>query len=70
MIGPKNIQYYRARAERLMPMRWVFYRALGASEGGEEYWTLLQGYQEGTVAAGELLSFIDRKIQMMRLEGN
>ncbi len=71
LISPKGIALYRERAEYIRPERWNYFSVLStASEGADQFQETLQGYMEGTRSGGDLLSLIDKKVQMMRLEGN
>ena len=38
--------------------------------GGSDYYSMMWGYAQRQVSPEELLSGIDKKVQMMRLEGN
>ena len=69
-ISPEAIRSYRERAAWLRPLKWDFYRMLSSAEGGDQYWDLLNGFARGEKSTAELLSFIDKKVQMMRMEGN
>jgi len=71
LISPKGIAMYRERAEYIHPERWNYFFVLStASEGADQFQETLQGYLEGTRSGGDLLSLIDKKVQMMRMEGN
>ena len=65
-ISRENIDWYRAHAEgvSLAPVNWLY-----ADDSGEA-WELMSQYSDGQIGIGELLKGIDRKAQMMRLEGN
>lgn len=70
MVSPEGIERYRERAKYIQIQRWNYLDTLYSGENGEQYWGLQQGFLDGTTSAGDLLSFIDKKVQMMRLEGN
>lgn len=70
IISPKALEKYRERVQYLSPVTWNYYNALNSAEGGEEFWNLQQGFQQGSTSSAELLAFMDKKLQMMRLEGN
>ena len=65
-ISRESIDWYRAHAEGvcLAPVNWLY-----ADEDGEAS-ELMSQYTDGRIGADELLKGIDRKAQMMRLEGN
>ena len=71
MISQDAIDAYAARLGWLRVLNYDFTNALVSNEnGGSDYWTMLWGYVQKQVSAEELLSGIDKKVQMMRLEGN
>ena len=70
LISPEAIEQYRSFAEHMKCQTWDFYSALNSGEDGEQYYQLMQSFTEGNASSAELLSYIDRKVQMMRLEGN
>ncbi len=70
MLSPRAIAQYRTRADAVKLMKWNYYQAISSTDGGNQIWELRSGYLDGSVSAPELLSFIDKKVQMMRLEGN
>ena len=45
-------------------------RQLYSGDESDAFYSLFDGYLQGQKSAEELLSYIDRKVQMMRLEGN
>lgn len=70
LISPDAIAHYRQRAEHLRPAGWDYFSLLLSAEGGDQFMERQTGFLEGSLPARELLSFMDKKIQMMRLEGN
>ena len=71
MLSPDAIASYEERAPRLKVLTYDFASALTSSEnGGGDYYSMVWGYAQQQVSAQELLSGIDKKVQMMRLEGN
>ena len=70
MISPEKIAWQHANAQYMAPVKWNFFSALNAVEEGSQFSDLQTGFTQGTVSARELLSYIDKKVQMMRLEGN
>ena len=64
--SPAMIKWYREHAEGVVtaPVNWLY-----TDESGEA-WGLMQQYLEGGISADEMLKGIDRKVQMMMLEGN
>jgi hypothetical protein len=65
-VGPKDLEWYRAHDEgiTIASSNWLY------SENGGEANELIMQYCEGQISAEELLIGIDRKVQMMLLEGN
>lgn len=70
MISPDDIELYHGRAAHLRPVRWSLMRQLYSGDESDAFYSLFDGYLQGQKSAEELLSYIDRKVQMMRLEGN
>ena len=71
MLSPEAITAYRDLAPYLRPKTWDFYSALSDSaEDYGQYNQLVDGFFEGISSSPELLAFIDRKVMMMRLEGD
>ena len=71
MISGKAIEAYAQRTPWLKVLTYDFANALMSTENsGSDYWTMMWNYAAGTVGPEELLSGIDKKVQMMRLEGN
>ena len=68
MISPKAIAAYQARAQYLSPVTYDFTNEI-SGEDDENFYDLIQRYYDGMIDAGELLAAIDKKVQMMRLEG-
>ena len=67
MVSPASITNYQARAEYLWPVTFCLDEAL-SGEGDETFWQLTGNLSAGDMTVDEVLSIIDRKIQMMRLE--
>lgn len=65
-VSQSSVDWYRANADgaRLTPVNWLY-----ADESGEASELIMQYYQ-GTISLDEMLKGIDRKVQMMMLEGN
>lgn len=70
MISPEAITSFQQRANLLQPLSYDFTSSLVSSDGGSNFYELWEGYINRQVSAQELLSAIDKKVQMMRLEGN
>jgi hypothetical protein len=62
----EQIVWYRANAEslRLQSVQWMY------SESGGEAYQLVWQYMEGEVDLDTMLSGLDKKLQMMMMEGN
>ena len=69
-ISPKVIANYRDRARWLKPETYSYWTMLRNGENGEAFQNLWDGYIAGQKSVQELLSFMDQKIRMMRMEGN
>ena len=70
LISPDNIAQYRERSRYMKPVTWDPFKAISASEGWDQIWEMRYSYGKGQTGAGELLSYMDKKVRMMRLEGN
>jgi len=72
MISPENIAGYQARIPYIRVQTFNLASAMRQSEGteGGDYYSLVDGYANGLVTAEELLTTIDRKVQVMLREGN
>lgn len=71
LISGDAIENYRAIVPFLKPLSYDFTTQLYSdAESAGSFYELLDGYTMGSVSAEELLTAIDRKVQMMRLEGN
>lgn len=70
LVSPEGIELYRKMAGYLKVQTWDFYSTLNSGGDGELFQQMMQSFCEGSASSGELLSYIDRKVQMMRLEGN
>lgn len=65
-VSQREIEWYRAHGDHLAIAKadWLY-----ADESGEA-WELIYQYNEGHIGMDEMLSGIDRKVQMMLMEGN
>ncbi len=65
-VAQKSIDWYRAHADgvTIAPVNWLY-----SDESGEASELIYQYYQ-GLIGVDEMLKGIDRKVQMMVLEGN
>lgn len=71
LISPQSIASYRARAEYLTPLTYDCTYATGNSDDSTDtVWGIVVQYFDGAITADEMLTGIDKKVQMMRLEGN
>ena len=69
IISPGSIESYKALSGSIRPGRYNFYSELN-NEDSDSVWESRDAYVEKNISAEELLSGIDKKVQMMRLEGN
>lgn len=70
MISAEAIAEYRKHADNLQP---VVYNCLSYSNDDDtssELWEIMNQYYDGLIDSRALLVEIDKKVQMMRLEGN
>ncbi len=70
MISPSDITAYRARAQYLSPITYDCTVVSSSAQDGDSVWSVISQYYEGTISVDEMLQTIDKKVQMMRLEGN
>ena len=65
-VSQRELDWYRGHDAHITVDRvnWLY-----ADDSGEA-WDLISRYYEGGISLEEMLSSIDRKVQMMRLEGN
>ena len=71
MVSPASIAAYQGRVQWVEALNYDFTSSLvGNDEGEGGYYDLSDNYSRGTLSAEELLSTIDKKVQMMRLEGD
>ena len=71
MISDEAISAYVERQAWLKVLSYDFASALVSNDnGGSDYYSMMWGYAQRQVSPEELLSGIDKKVQMMRLEGN
>ncbi len=65
-VSQKTLDWYRGHDDNLALERvnWLYTDDTG------EAWNLIMQYMDGAIGIDEMLSGIDRKAQMMRLEGN
>lgn len=71
LIGPDAIAAYRERAPYLTPITYdCTYATGGSDDSTDTVWGIVIQYFDGAISADEMLTSIDKKVQMMRLEGN
>ena len=70
MISPAAVESYRKRVDGIQVLSYDFTSSMVSSDGSVAYYELADAYAAGQSSAEELLSMIDKKVQMMRLEGN
>ena len=70
MISREAIEAYHGRTEFIRPLGFGFANSLYSAGENDNFHEVLNGYMRGNVSPEELLSGIDKKIQMMILEGN
>ena len=72
MISPASIDAYRSRQDWIRPLSYDFTANMvsDGQEGAGGFYDLVEAFARGEISADELLSQIDKKVQMMRLEGN
>ena len=72
MVSPAGIEEYRNHQAWIRVLSYDFVTELISKEQGGEtgYYELVDAYAQGQTTAEDLLTAIDRKVQMMRLEGN
>ena len=65
-VSPTELEWYRSHDDNIViaSVNWLY-----ADESGEA-WELMSQYRDGQISAAEMLASIDRKVQMMLLEGN
>ena len=68
-ISPEAIAAYRERAGLLRPVKWDV-QTLLLDSGDASIAEALDRFLQGRGSGGELLEALDRKVRMMRLEGN
>ena len=68
-ISPEAIAAYRERAGFLRPVKWDV-QTLLLDSGDASIVEALDRFLQGRGSGGELLEALDRKVRMMRLEGN
>ena len=66
-ISPQAIEWYRAHDDNLNVMG---FNVLYSGESYSELYTYINQYNEGEISAQEMLVQMDKKLQMMILEGN
>ena len=67
MFSPQAIASYKARAPFMKPVTYDFTNEI--TDEDENFYSLVQRFYEGDLTVSELLAAIDKKVQMMRLEG-
>ncbi len=70
MIGPTAIAAYQNRVDMLKLLSYDFAAGMVSEDGTSGYWEMVEAFSQGQITAENLLSGIDKKVQMMRLEGN
>ncbi|MBR2823345.1 MAG: hypothetical protein IKE24_06655 [Clostridia bacterium] len=70
MISPDAIANYRSRAPLIRMDSYDFWSMLYGGENGETFGTLWSGFLEGQKSVQDVLTYMDQKIRMMRMEGN
>ncbi len=73
MISPKSIEAYQNRVPYIQVLSYDLGSTMMSGNGNDYndgYYQLVDNFANGQVTAEELLTTIDRKIQMMLLEGN
>ena len=70
LISPDAIAAYQSRVDYLKAAKGSFLQILMTSDSVDQFMEMMNGFMEGTRSASDLLGWIDRKIQMMRQEGN
>ena len=70
LISPDAIAAYQSRVGFLKAAKGNFLQILMTSDSVDQFMEMMNGFMEGTRSASDLLGWIDRKIQMMRQEGN
>jgi multidrug efflux pump subunit AcrA (membrane-fusion protein) len=70
LISPDAIAAYQSRVGFLKAPKGIFLQILMTSDSVDQFMEMMNGFMEGTRSASDLLGWIDRKIQMMRQEGN
>lgn len=65
-VSPQEIEWYRAHDDnlRIGGFNWLY-----TEEGGEAE-DLMEQYQDGQISVADMLKSIDKKVQMMLMEGN
>ncbi len=65
-VGPRDLEWYRSHDEdiTIAKVNWLY------SNDSGEAWDLISQYRDGQISVTDLLTSIDRKVQMMLLEGN
>ncbi len=70
MISPETVAAYQSRVGYLKAAKGSFLRIIQSSDSDGQFDEMRIGFLKGTRTASDLLGWIDRKIQMMRQEGN
>ena len=70
MMSPSGIASYRERAQYLSPITYDCTVVSSSSKDDDTVWSVISQYFDGAVSVDEMLQSIDKKVQMMRLEGN
>ena len=70
LVSPDAVAAYQSRVGYLKAGKGSFLQVIMASDSAGQIMEIRDGFMEGTRTASDLLGWIDRKIQMMRQEGN
>jgi ABC-type glycerol-3-phosphate transport system substrate-binding protein len=70
MFAPDAIASYRERAQYLTPITYDCTVVTSSSSDDDTVWSVISQYRSGVISLDEMLQSIDKKVQMMRLEGN
>ena len=70
MISPETVAAYQSRVGFLKAAKGSALRIINNSDSDGQFNEMQIGFLKGTRTASDLLGWIDRKIQMMRQEGN
>ena len=75
-MSPRELEWYRSHDDNIIisVYNWLYPDTVSDDEGGigqgAEAEELMDQYFNGQISLNDMLSGIDRKVQMRRLEGN